>query len=195
MLVEELFQTIKDLEILSRLGWEVERVSRDKDALKIAFKTFTGKFWFRIDINPTKDKPFKLFFTHTSKYVETQTKKEVAAWLLSDFCTFYVLLLSQRVLEKILGRKPFCVPLNPYTKNNEFYLVADSDAIVTTYIIKRPDYNEGGVVTVQVPLSLKPEGFYAAITFNKGSETILRLNDTYLAVVRSLECAIALSEL
>jgi hypothetical protein len=193
MPVEKLFQTIKDLEILSRLGWEVERVSRDKDALKIAIKTFTGKFWFRIDINPKKDKPFRLFFSHMSKYIEAQTEKEIAAWLFSDFCTFYALLLLQRVLEPILGRKPFGVPPSPYNKGNDFHLVADEIAIVTTHIFKRPDYSESGIVTVQVPLSLSPDGFYAAIAFNKGSEMVIGLNDTYPAVVRSLERIIALT--
>jgi hypothetical protein len=64
-------------------------------------------------------------------------------------------------------------------------------AIVTTHIFRKP---ESGIVTVQVPLSLSPEGFYTAVTFNKG-EMVLGLNDTYPAVVRSLEQVIALSKL
>jgi hypothetical protein len=195
MLAEQLFQTIQNLEILHNLGWEVERVSRDKDALKISLKTGTGKWWFRVDIDPKKDKPFCYFFSHTSTPIETETEEEVAAWLLSDFCTFYALLLLQRVLEPILGRKPFGVPINPYGKGNEIYLVADEIAIVTTHIIKRPDYSESGIVTVQVPLSLNPDGFYAALAYNKGSEMLIGLNDTYPVVVHSLERVIALSNL
>jgi hypothetical protein len=105
------------------------------------------------------------------------------------------LLLLQRVLEPILGRKPFSVPINPYGKGNEIYLVADEIAIVTTHIIKRPDYSESGIVTVQVPQSLNPDGFYAALAYNKGSEMLIGLNDTYPVVVHSLEQVIALSNL
>jgi hypothetical protein len=101
MLTEQLFQTIQNLEILRRLGWEVERSSPDKDALKILLKTATGKWWFRIDIDPQKDKPFRYFFSHISQPIESKTEREAAAWLLSDFCTFYALLLLQRVLEPI----------------------------------------------------------------------------------------------
>jgi hypothetical protein len=195
MLAEQLFQTIQNLEILHKLGWEVERSSRDKDALKISLKTRTGKWWFRIDIDPQKDKPFCYFFSHISKPIETETEKEVAAWLLSDFCTFYALLLLQQVLEPILGHKPFVVPINPYTKDNEIYLVADKIAIVTTHIIKRPHYRENGIVTVQVPQSLHPDGFYAALAYNKEGEMVIELNDNYPAVVHSLERILALSAL
>ena len=195
MLAEQLFQTIQNLEILHNLGWKVERNSSDEDTLKISLKTGTGKWWFRIDINPQKDKPFRYFFSHISKPIETETAKEVAAWLLSDFCTFYVLLLLEQVLEPILGRKSFGVPINPYTKDNEIYLVANKIAIVTTHIIKQPYYNENGIVTVQVPQSLHPNGFYAALAYNKGSEMVIGLNDTYPAVVHSLERILALSSL
>ena len=195
MLAEQLFQTIQNLEILHNLGWVVERNSYDKDALKISLKTRTGKWWFRIDIRPQEDKPFRYFFSHISKPIEIETEKEVAAWLLSDFCTFYALLLLQRVLEPILGRKPFVVPINPYAEGNEIYLVADKIAIVTTHIIKRPYYNESGIITVQVPQSLHPNGFYAALAYNKGSEMVIGLNDTYPAVVHSLERILALSSL
>jgi hypothetical protein len=195
MLAEQLFQTIQNLEILRQLSWEIERVSVSKDALKISLKTRTGKWWFRIDIDPQKDKPFRYFFSHTSTPIEIETEREAAAWLLSDFCTFYALLLLQQVLEPILGRKPFSVPINPYAKDNEIYLVADKITIVTTHIIKRPYYDENGIVTVQVPQSLNPDGFYAALAYNKGSEMLIGLNDTYPAVVHSLERVIALSNL
>jgi len=195
MLAEQLFQTIQNLEILHKLGWVVELNSRDKGALKVLLKTRTGKWWFRIDINPQKDKPFRYFFSHTSKWIETETEKEVAAWLLSDFCTFYILLLLQRVLEPILSRRPLGVPINPYAEGNEFYLTANEIAIVTTHIIKRPDYNENGIVRVQVPQSLNPKGFYAALTYNKGGERVIELNDTYPTVVHTLERILALSAL
>jgi len=170
MLAEQLFQTIKDLEILHNLGWRAELVSIERNALKFSLKTAVGKIWFRIDIYPQKDKPFRYFFSHMSQPVEVQTKEEVAAWLLSDFATFYVLLLLQQVLEPILGHKPFNVPPNPYSKGNDFRLVVDEIAIVTTHIFKRPDYNENGIVTVQVPQNLNPDGFYAALAYNKEGE-------------------------
>jgi len=195
MLAEQLFQTIQNLEILRELGWEVKRTSRDEDALKISFKTRTGKRWFRIDISPQKDKPFRYFFSHISKPIETETAEEVAAWLLSDFCTFYALLLLQQVLEPILGRKPFVVPVNPYAEGTEFYLVADKIVIVTTHIFKRPHYNENGIVTVQVPQSLHPNGFYAALAYNKKGETVIELNETYPTVIHTLERILALSAL
>jgi hypothetical protein len=195
MLAERLFQFLKDLEVLHQLEWEVERVSSDSDALRVAFNTFFGKFWFRVDIDPQKDKPFRYFFSHTSQPIEAQTKEEVAAWLLADFTTFYALLLLQQVLKPMLGRKPFVVPINTYIKDNQFYLVANEIAIVTTYIIKRPQYNENGIVTVQVPQSLLPEGFYAALAYNKEGEMLIRLNNTYPTVVHALERMLALSAL
>lgn len=195
MLAEQLFQTIKDLEILHNLGWRAELVSIERNALKFSLKTAIDKWWFRIDIDSQKDNPFRYFFSHTSQPVEVQTKEEVAAWLLADFTTFYVLLLLQQVLEPILGRKPFSVPINPYTKDNEIYLVSDKIAIVTTHIIKRPYYNENGIVTVQVPKSLHLNGFYAALAYKKGSEMVIGLNDTYPAVAHSLERILALNSL
>lgn len=124
--------------------------------------------------------------------VEIGTAKEAAAWLLSDVCSFYLLLALREALTPILGYVPFRVPPTYYGKGVEFFLVVSEIAIVTTHIFRKP---EGGIVTVQVPLSLSPEGFYTAVTFNKGSEMVLGLNDTYPAVVRSLEQVIALSKL
>jgi hypothetical protein len=195
MLAEHLFQTIKDSEILHNLGWEAELVSAGKDALKFSIKTATGKWWFRIDIDPQKDKPFRYFFSHMSQPIEAQTKEEVAAFLLADFATFYATLLLQQILELMLGRKPFVVPINTYIKDNQFYLVANETAIVTTYIIKRPQYNETGIVTVQLPKGLKPEGFYAALAYNKEGEMLIGLNDNYPTVVHTLERVLALSAL
>jgi hypothetical protein len=48
---------------------------------------------------------------------------------------------------------------------------------------------------VQVPQSLNPDGFYAALAYNKGGEMLIGLNDTYPAVVQSLERVIALSNI
>jgi hypothetical protein len=195
MLAEHLFQTIKDSEILHNLGWEARLVSAERNALKFSIKTMRGKWWFRIDINPQKDKPFRYFFSHISQPIEAQTNEEVAAWLLTDFTTFYALLLLQQVLELMLGRKPFVVPINTYIKENQFYLVANEIAIVTTYIIKRPKYNETGIVTVQLPKRLNPDGFYAALAYNKEGEMLIELKDNYPIVVRILERMLALSAL
>lgn len=196
MLSQQLFQTLQNLEILRQLDWEVGLVSSTKDYLQFWLKTRTGKWWFRIDTYPQKDKPFRYFFSQTSKWMEIETEIEALAWLLSDFCTFYVLLLLERVLERLLGYTPFAVPPNTYyNKDNKFYLTADKIAIVTTHIIKRPDYKENGIVTVQVPQSLNPKGFYAALAYNKEGEMVIGLNDTYPTVVHSLEQILALSSL
>jgi len=195
MLAEHLIQTIKGLEILHNLGWEANLVSIKRDALTFSLKTTMGKWWFRIDIESQKDKPFRYFFSHTSKPIEAQTEEEIAAWFLADFATFYALLLLQRVLEPLLRRKPFAVPINLYTRDSQFYLVVNEIAIVTTYIIKKPQYNEIGVVTVQLPKNLNPDGFYAALVYNKNDEMIIALDDTYPAVVHDLERILALSAL
>jgi len=196
MLSQQLFQTLKDLEILRQLGWEVKLISSTEDYLEFWLKTRTGRWWFRIDTYPQKDKPFRYYFSQTSKWMEIETERKALAWLLSDFCTYYVLLLLVRVLEHLLGYIPFAVPPDTYyDKDNEFYLTADKIAIVTTHIIRRPDYSENGIVTVQVPQSLHPNGFYAALAYNKGGEMVIGLNDTYPAVVHSLERILALSAL
>ena len=196
MLAEQLFQTLQNLEILRQLVWEVELISSTENYLEFWLKTGAERWWFRIDTYPQKDKPFRYYFSQTSKWMEIETEREALAWFLSDFCTFYVLLLLVRVLERLLGYTPFAVPPNTYyDKDNEFYLTANEIAIVTTHIIKRPDYNENGIVTVQVPQSLRPNGFYAALAYNKGSEMVIGLNDTYPAVVHSLERILALSSL
>ena len=195
MLAELLFQTIKDSEILHYLGWEARLVSAERNALTLSIETMRGKWWFRIDIDPQKDKPFRYFFSHISQPIEAQTKEEVAAWLLADFTTFYALLLLQRVLELMLGRKPFVVPINTYIKDNQFYLVANEIAIVTNYIIKRPQYNETGIITVQLPKRLNPDGLYAALAYNKEGEKLIELKDNYPTVVHTLERMLALSAL
>jgi hypothetical protein len=192
MLAERLFQFLKDLEILRQLEWEVERASSDSDALRVAFNTFLGKFWFRVDIEPEKDKMFCYFFSSMSEPIKVRTEREVAAWLLSDLCTFYLLLVLQKFLKNVLGHMPFGLSANPINKDNKLYVVADEIAIVTSRILRRPN-DESGVVVVQVPFSLDPQGFYAAVTIKQGSETVLELRDTYTAIVRSLECAIALN--
>jgi hypothetical protein len=191
MLAERLFQSLKDLEILRQLEWEVECVSSDNDALRIAFNTCLGKFWFRVDIEPEKEM-FCYFFSSMPEPIKVRTEREVAAWLLSDFCTLYLLLVLQKFLKDVLGRMPFGLSANPVNKDNKLHVVADKIAIVTSRILRRPN-DESGIVVVQVPFSLDPQGFYAAVTIKQGSETILELKDTYPAIVRSLECAIALN--
>ena len=191
MLAERLFQFLKDLEILRQLEWEVEIVSCDRDALRVAFNTFFGKFWFRIDIEPEKE-VFCYFFSSMTEPIKVRTEREVVAWLLSDFCTFYLLLALQKFLWKVIGRIPFGLSGNPINKDEKLHVVADEIAIVTSRILKRPN-DESGIVVVQVPFSLDPQGFYAAVTIKEGSETVLELDDTYPAIVRGLECAVALS--
>jgi hypothetical protein len=196
MLSQQLFQTLQGLEILRQLDWEVELFSSTEDYLEFWLKTRTEKWWCRIDTYPQKDKPFRYYFSQTSKWIETETEREIMAWFLSDFCTSYVLLLLERVLERMLGYTPFAVPPNTYyDKDNKFYLTADKIAIITTHIIRRPDYNESGMVTVQVPQSLRPEGFYAALAYNKEGGMLIGLNDTYPTVVHTLERMLALSAL
>jgi hypothetical protein len=191
MLAERLLQFLEDLEILRQLEWEVECVSSDSDALRVAFNTFLGKFWFRVDIEPEKEM-FCYFFSSMLEPIKVQTEREVTAWLLSDFCTFYLLLVLQKFLKNVLGRMPFGLSGHPVNKDNKLYVVVDKIAIVTSHILRRPN-DESGIVIVQVPFSLDPQGFYAAVTIKQLSETVLELKDTYPAIVRGLECAIALN--
>jgi hypothetical protein len=196
MLAEQLFQTLQNLEILRRLDWEVGKTHYYRNTLELWLKTRISKQWFRINIDPQKDKPFRYFHSQMSKLIEAETEKEIAVWLLSDFCTFYVLLLLRWVLEPLLGHTPFNVlPNKTYDKGSEFYLVADKIAVVTTHIIRQPDYNENGVIVVQVPQNLNPDWFYAALAYHKEGEMLIGLNDNYPTIVHILERMLALSAL
>jgi hypothetical protein len=200
MLAGQLAQTVCGLEILRRLEWEVECHPAGVVGLDFVFKTFLGKHWFRVNIDAEKDKPFIYSpiypypILKKLKVVESETVEEAAAWLLSDVCSFYLLLALRDFLTPVYGYAPFSVPPNCYGKGVEFYLVVDELAIVTTHIFRQPGLGLGTTI-VQAPKSLNPEGFHASVTFNKGSETVLELNDTYPVVVRTLERALALRSL
>jgi hypothetical protein len=189
MLEEQLVQTVCGLEILRRLDWKVEYQPAEGVGLEFVFKTFLCYFWLKVNIDAEKDKPFTLSLHYPYPSLETGAVKEAAAWLLSDICSLYLLVALREALMPIYGYPPLPIP-SPYDSNMGFQLVANELAIMAAYTFRKP---ETGIVVVQVPKSLNPDGFYAAVTFNKGNETVLELNDTYPAIVRSLECAIALN--
>jgi hypothetical protein len=125
MLAEQLAQTVCGLEILRRLDWEVECRPAGVVGLDFVFKTFLGKL-------PKIPKKINLFiFSPRYPYptvekvesVEIGTAKEAAAWLLSDVCSFYLLLALREALTPILGYVPFRVPPTYYGKGVEFFLL------------------------------------------------------------------------
>jgi hypothetical protein len=197
-MMQRLFiQTLCDLEILRRLRWEVDWQILEHGKVSLFFKTFMGSFYFRLDIEAEKDKPY--IYRPNYPYpeiIKAQTAQEATAWLLSDVCSFYLLLVLQRALDLILGSNSDLFAVPPYyPKGVDFHLIVDKTAIVAAHIFKKSNYSVSGSIITQVPLSLHPDGFYAAVSFNHGDEMVLDLNDTYPSVVRNLEQVIALSQL